>query len=130
MKSNLFRVLMVTLACVTVPVAAPAETMEGQYHWKDGDERGPVSAVFEKSGENVWTVEFRFRFDGRDHLYTGTAAGKLDAGDLAGTVQNENGRRTFTFRGTVREGRFEGTHAETTRGRTSQTGSLWLRTKA
>jgi hypothetical protein len=128
MLREVIRVLVVVVAGAMAP-ALPAETLEGQYHWKDGDERGPVSAIFENAGAETWTVEFRFRFDGREHRYAGTATGKLDNGELNGTVQNENGRRSFTFRGTVRDGRFEGTHAETTRGRTSHTGSIWLRTK-
>lgn len=123
---------LLTLTALGASAAAGTDdtVMQGEYFWKDGGERGAVSATFQPSGDRRWNVEFHFRFDGRDHTYTGTAEGAVGEGSLAGTVQTENGRRTFSFRGTVRNGAFEGTHSETGRGREYPTGTLSMKVKS
>lgn len=103
-------------------------TLEGQYRWYYQDDPGRLRAEFTRTGQGSWDVEFHFRFDGRERTYTGTAEGEFAEGEIEGKVRNENGRRTFTFEGAVDDdGRFRGTHAETTRSRARRTGTLVLR---
>ena len=105
--------------------AAETRTLGGEYRWNQGSE-GDLEAVFTATGPDEWKVAFHFRFRGRKHVYRGTAEGSLSAGKLAGTVRNESERRTFTFRGEFENGRFRGTHAETTGGGERRTGTLRL----
>jgi hypothetical protein len=49
-------------------------------------------------------------------VYSGTAEGSLSEGK----------KRTFTFTGEFDDGRFSGTHSETTGGREASTGTLTL----
>lgn len=105
--------------------AASRQTLEGEYRW--GGSGGRLEAVFTSTGAGLWNVDFHFRLQGRDHVYSGTARGSLVDGDLEGRVRTENKRRTFTFRGTFEDGVFRGTHAELQDGREHKTGTLTLR---
>jgi hypothetical protein len=106
--------------------SADERTLTGTYVWNDGA-RGDLTAHFAETGENAWDVDFRFKFDGVPHVYSGTARGSLDRGRLEGVVKNESGKRTFVFEGSFRDdGVFRGTHAETTPGRRADTGTLTL----
>lgn len=112
---------------VAVVHAASQQTLTGEYRWHQS-ERGSLKAVFTPAGENRWDVDFHFQFQGRPHVYSGTAAGSLVDGTLEGKVSTENKRRTFTFRGAFADdGIFRGTHAELSGGRESRTGTLTLR---
>lgn len=113
----------------SAPLLAASESqieLRGEYSWTDGRTSGPVTATFQGTGADTWEVVFSFRFDGQSHRYAGTATGSLDSGRLEGRVQTENGRRTFQFRGAVRERHFEGEHSEVTRRGELPTGTLEL----
>jgi len=115
----------VVLAAAGAQAAEPT-TLVGEYVWEGGAESGALEAVFTPTAtEGEWDVAFHFDFRGA-HTYSGTASGSLTSGTLSGTVRNEDKGRTFTFSGTFDEGRFSGTHAETTGGRASRTGTLTL----
>jgi len=90
------------------------------------DNPGPLRAEFTATGENLWDVDFHFRFDGRDRTYSGTAEGSLTGGEIQGEVQNENNRRTFTFKAEIEDGHLDGTHRETTPSRARRTGTMDL----
>ena len=92
--------------------------------YQDGQRR--LRAEFTPREELEWDVVFYFRFNGRNHEYSGTAKGSLLEGPLRGQVRNESGQRTFTFDGEFKKGKFRGTHAELRRGRESRTGTLSL----
>jgi hypothetical protein len=115
--------------CLTVLASAGesdgTRVLAGHYTWNGGAE-GDVEAEFAPTGDGTWDVSFRFTFSGQDHTYSGTAEGNLSEGDLVGTVSNESGKRTFTFDGTFKKGKFRGTHAEIERGKPQETGSLTL----
>ena len=101
-------------------------TLTGEWVWTGGGGSGPLEAIFTPAADATWTVDFHFNFRDKPHVYSGTAEGDLATGTLEGTVQNENKRRTFIFSGSFDEGRFEGTHAETTGGGEVSTGTLTL----
>ena len=124
---------MVFVALTTIPAGTAdadyAQTLTGRYHWDQrGGSSGDVEAVFTPVGEMQWEVSFRFKFRGNSHTYRGRAEGELNAqGKLSGKVRNEGGNRSFTFRGSFnKNGKFSGTHSETTGGRTVRTGTLTL----
>ena len=130
-------ILLVTAACLLAVSSVPAEeeaaadpgskiTMDGEYHWTGRDMTGPVKAELTPAGENRWEVSFYFQFRDKPHTYTGIAEGSLTSGSLKGEVQNENKKRTFTFTGSVEDGRFEGTHAEIHDGAVRDTGTITL----
>lgn len=103
---------------------AAARTLSGEYRSNFGN--GPLEARFTPDGEASWKVAFEFVFNGRRHTYRGAARGSLEEGRLEGRVQNEYGRRTFSFRGEFQDGVFRGSHAELVRGRERSTGTLTL----
>jgi len=126
---RLFRRVILPLALLIVVTAGLAgddkRTLKGSYDWTGG-KSGPLTADFfptEDSG--TWKVEFRFDFHG-PHLYTGVAKGSLDEGTLSGEVESDQRKRTFVFSGSFKDGKFSGTHSETTPGRAKETGSMTL----
>ena len=120
---GLASLLLLTLG--TAPATDGARKLAGSYAWDQGGVDGDLEAVFTPTGENTWGVSFHFEFRGSPHTYTGTATGSLSDGPLAGSVTNENEKRTWTFEGTFANGSFKGKHVETTDGR-SNTGTLTL----
>lgn len=124
------RTTLILLGLLAFPLCSSADqqSLEGTYHWTDADARGTLQAELESTGTDAWTIAFKFRFNGQDHVYRGTATGSLDGGDFSGTVETENQSRTFRFAGRFVDGAFSGTHAEIRRGgRESKTGTLTLR---
>lgn len=103
------------------------QTLTGLFDSGYQDKVRPLRAVFTPTGEGAWDVVFHFKFNGADHQYRGVAEGGLREGLLSGRVENEGGRRTFSFRGEFKNGKFKGEHFETTRGREERTGSLTLK---
>ncbi|MEM7481053.1 MAG: hypothetical protein AAF481_07740 [Acidobacteriota bacterium] len=127
MKKILLLGAVAALVLTASLVAAPdQQVLKGEYFWTYDNTRGDLKATLTPTGENTWDIAFDFRFSGEPHTYKGTATGSLDNGSLAGTVKNENGRRTFTFEGSFDDGRFEGTHAELRKGKERSMGTLWL----
>jgi len=107
--------------------ASQQQTLKGEYY-SDGDEGGDLEAVFTPAGEDRWSVDFHFTFQGQPHVFSGTARGNLVDGELEGTVRTEDQRGTFTFRGAFADGVFYGTHAQLVEdGREQKTGTLTLR---
>lgn len=121
-----------TLVLVALAPSFPAsaddgkQTLTGLFDSGFQDKVRPLRAVFTPTGERTWDVVFYFKFNGRDHQYKGIAEGGLREGSLSGRVENEGGRRTFTFRGAFEKGTFKGEHFEISRGREVKTGSLTL----
>lgn len=103
-----------------------AKTLAGEYFWTQNETRGPVEATFTPESDGVWAVKFEFEFDGKQHVYQGTARGSLDEGALEGEVRNREDRVTFTFEGTFEDGTFQGTHASMRGGSPTQTGTILL----
>lgn len=123
-------ILLITASAVRsagdTETGAPTRVMVGEYKWNYQKNPGPLRAEFTATGEDRWDVAFHFRFDGRDRTYLGTAEGDLSEGTVEGTVFNENRRRTFIFEARVEGGEFRGSHAETTSGGETRTGTLSL----
>ena len=116
--------LALLLVMPVVHGAPDTQTLTGEFVWSGGGASGDLEAVFTSTGEGTWDVSFHFEFRGRPHVYRGTAEGSLSQGELQGKVKNKG--RTFLFSGTVKDGKFRGTHAETEGGREQETGTLTL----
>ena len=122
----LFVAVAVLLALPNLDIQAESQqTLIGEYEWNQGP-TGEIKAVFTETGNGTWKVDFYFDFRDKPHTYSGTAEGDLSQGKLEGTVKNEDKRRTFTFSGSFEDGTFHGSHAETTRGRAGDTGTITL----
>lgn len=106
--------------------AADTRVLVGEYQWRHQNQPGPLRAEFTATGEEQWDVAFHFTFDGRDRIYLGTAEGSFLVGEFEGIVRSDDERRTFTFEAEIEDGKFEGTHAETTPGRAGRTGTMTL----
>jgi hypothetical protein len=118
--------LALLLAVSAGMTADDKQTLTGSYDWTGG-KSGPLTADFFPTDEaETWKVEFRFDFHG-PHLYTGTAKGNLKDGGLSGEVVSDQRKRTFVFSGSFEEGKFSGTHTETTKGREKNTGTMTLK---
>jgi prolyl oligopeptidase len=101
-------------------------TLKGEFTWSQRNQTGDIEAIFTPTGDGTWDVAFHFNFRDQPHVYAGTASGQLSAGELQGTVQNENKQRTFRFRGRIEDGKFEGRHAEVDGTDEQETGTLTL----
>ncbi len=104
-------------------------TLTGEFLWKHMNHTGDLDAVFTRTGDRAWAVEFRFVWEGELHVYRGTAEGSLTDGELRGNVVRDNPERpqTFFFAGRFERGRFTGTHtALQASGGTHPTGTLTL----
>ena len=131
MRKLAFAAVAVVLCLAGTIVAAPADeertTLTGSFVWEHGNSTGDLEAIFTPTGEGSWDVAFHFTFRNKPHTYTGSATGSLTAGELSGTVLNENKKRTFTFEGAFEDGVFNGRHAEVGGQRTMPMGTLTLR---
>ncbi len=105
-------------------------TLTGEFLWKHMNHTGDLDAVFTRTGDGAWGVEFRFVWEGELHVYRGTAEGSLTDGELRGSVVTDNLERrpqTFFFAGRFERGRFTGTHsALQASGDTHPTGTVTL----
>lgn len=117
------------LAAPSLPAAAAGDpqTLTGNFMSGFQDRVKPLRAVFTPTDERTYDVVFYFEFNGRNHEYVGTASGGLGEGELEGRVENESGRRTFTFRGRFDKGVLDGTHAEIGSRGERKTGTLTLK---
>jgi len=107
--------LVFLFAVLGATVAHAADvTVDGSYVWKrrKGEYKGTFKAVFTPVSEGKWKVVFNFKYKDKPYRYTGTATGSLQNGTLKGTVLNDDKKRTFTFIGTVKDGKMTGTHKE------------------
>ena len=125
----------VTLLALLLPVQDGAVhsgdevTLTGEFLWKQMNHTDDLEAVFTKTSDGAWGVEFRFVWEGKLHVYRGTAEGSLTDGELLGNVVTDNPERpqTFFFAGRFEHGQFTGTHtALQARGGMYPTGTLIL----
>ena len=114
-------------AIATASESVPAgQIFSGTYDWKDGGSEKLV-AEFVPSGENTWDVTFRFRWNGDDNKWTGTAEGILSDGEIvSGTATT--GRRNWVFEATIGDGVMRGQHTEKRKdGSSYETGTFEIR---
>lgn len=123
-----FAVWTAALSAVAGMLIPAAETrrMSGEFVWHS-ENGGALEAEFTPAGERHWDVAFRFDWAGQKRVFSGTAEGSLDGGELSGTVLDESKARTFTFRGSFEGSTFRGKHAEIADGERHDTGTLTLR---
>ena len=132
MKVAAIAVTVLTLLLSVQDGAVPSGdevTLTGEFLWKHMNHTGDLDAVFTKTGDGAWGVEFRFVWEGELHVFRGTAEGSLTDGELRGNVVTDSPERpqTFFFAGTSDGGRFTGTHrALQPSGGTHPTGTLTL----
>ena len=117
--------ILLTISSGTVG-AEDTQTLTGEFMWTNRGVSGDLEAIFTPKGEDKWEVAFHFEFRGKPRVYSGTAEGSLTGGELKGTVKNESKKRTFTFDGTIKDGKFTGTHAEIGGDGVQETGTLSL----
>ena len=59
--------LLATLPCIASAAdgESQSQTLTGQFIWERQDKNieGPVEAIFEATGENMWNVAFHFTFE-------------------------------------------------------------------
>lgn len=102
-------------------------TLTGAFVWNNEDRTGDLEAKFTESGDGTWDVAFRFEWEGKPRVFSGTAEGSLSDGKLSGEVQTESKEHTFVFAGRFAEGSFSGTHAAIGKdGEKRDTGTLTL----
>ncbi|ANM29006.1 hypothetical protein ABI59_04430 [Acidobacteria bacterium Mor1] len=105
-------------------------TLEGSFVWArdDGDQTGDLKAVFTPNGDDAWNVAFHFEWEGKPHVYAGTASGNLKTGELSGEVESDSEERktTFNFTGEFADGVFKGTHGAMRDGELRELGTMEL----
>ena len=110
------KTLIVLLVCLTgLPLLAgdPSPvTLKGQFVWKKNgpDKNGDLRAEFTKVKEGEWTVSFHFTWEEKPMIYTGLAKGSLKNGSLTGEVKSDTKKHSYTFKGTVVNGKLTASH--------------------
>lgn len=88
----------------------------------------PIKAVFTPDGDKKWKVVFTFDWANKgEQVWKGTAEGDLANGEIKGEGTHPNGKRTFTFSGTAKDGKIDCKDNETTSGKPEATGTLTLK---
>ncbi len=126
-RTALLLIVFAILSTVQSGAAGPEDTrtLSGNWVWSHRNNTGSLEAIFTATGDGTWDVVFHFTFRGKPRVFSGTAEGSL-SGEFRGTIQNEAKDRTFKFRGSFEEGKFQGTHAEIEDGEEHETGTLTL----
>jgi len=108
--------LIALLVCLTgLPLLAadPAPvTLKGHFVWKNNgpDKNGDLRAEFTPVKEGEWTVSFHFIWKEEPMIYTGLAKGSLKNGSLTGEVKSGDKEHSYTFKGTVTNGKLTAIH--------------------
>jgi len=86
--------------------------LKGHFVWeKNGpDKNGDLRAEFTQIKEGEWTVSFHFTWEQKPLIYTGLAKGSLKNGSLTGEVKSDNKKHSYTFKGTVANGKLTASH--------------------
>lgn len=99
--------------------------MQGRYTW--GRRAKPdqtLTCTLTPTEEQRWTVVFDFPWKGRDYRYTGELVGDPLAGEVTGTAQSSNGKRSWKIVGSATEGTLEARHWETSKGEEQFSGTF------
>ena len=108
-------------------LAEESQTLEGSFVWNNENRTGDLEAVFTETDPGRYNVDFRFEWEGKPRVFSGTAEGSLSSGELVGRVQNATKEHTFVFTGSFENGTFNGTHAVLNEeGEETDTGTLVL----
>lgn len=103
-------------------------TVTGSFVWSaQKDKTHDIMGVFTPVGENKWSVVWSFKWDKGVQVWKGTAEGNLQDGELKGEALHPNGKRTFTFTTTAKDGQYSGKHTESTGGRSKDIGTIVLK---
>ncbi len=107
-------------------------TIEGTYNWSaQAGRTHTVTAVFNETAPGKYKVDFSFKWNNKDHIYSGTAEGNVLNGKLMGTVTaDDQPNRKFGFEGTATKGSFEGKHHEKKGNNEQSTGNITWKPKA
>lgn len=127
MKNTLIA-LFVCLAGLPLLAGDPV-TLNGQFVWKrsDADRNGDLRAEFTEVKKGEYNVSFHFTWEEKPLTYTGVAKGSLKNGDLTGEVKSDDKKHSYTFKGTVVEGKLTADHKYLREdGTVSDTGTLVL----
>jgi hypothetical protein len=112
-------------------------TLSGQYTWKrdegfwernENDVTADLKAVFTPAGDHTWDIVFHYDWEDEMRAWKGSATGSLENGPLRGVgVEDRDGKRTFAFRGNVKDGVFTGEHGSERGGGWHRSGTLTLK---
>lgn len=117
------------LVAGTFYTATDDVTLNGQYIWERDDKNTPgnLKAVFTPAGDDSWLVVFHFEWEDEMRTWKGIATGSLKNGYLKGQgVEERDRKRTFSFRGSVKDGVFTGEHGSQRGGDWRKSGTLTL----
>ncbi len=108
---NTIIVLLVCLMGLPVLATDPV-SMKGEFVWKRTDEnkKGDLHAEFTEVKEGEWKVSFHFTWEEKPLTYTGIAKGNLKNGNLTGEVKSDDKKHSYTFEGTVVDGKLTANH--------------------
>jgi len=101
-------------------------TLAGTFIWSGKPAKvGQLKAVLTPTGPGEWKVVYTATYDSK-MTYTGTVKGNVMNGEVSGTGTSD-GRRTFIWSGTARNGVIAFNHFETTGNKRVATGTGTLR---
>lgn len=108
--------------------AGDEQSWAGKFSWngKKG-QKHDLKAVFKPEDNGSWSVEFKAKWNNKDMVYRGTVKGDLKSGEVSGEAKDSGGKRTWTFKGTVKDGVLDCKHTETTKGKETPTGDFSLK---
>ncbi|ANM31641.1 hypothetical protein ABI59_21885 [Acidobacteria bacterium Mor1] len=119
--------LLITLLALCMPAMGaklPSHTFSGSYDWSDGGS-DELSAEFKSDGDDRWKVKFKFKWNGKNHTWKGSAKGSLtEDGKVIGKVDSGMGNRIWSFEADLAGNTLSGKHTEITGGKTYETGTF------
>lgn len=127
------RLMLGLVACLIAlggTLAGDEIKLEGGFVWHrpEGNLDGKLEAVFTSTGSDRWDVSFHFEWEDGPHVWSGTAQGNLNSGDLSGKVLSDGDHQAeFEFNGSFEGSTFNGTHAQVRKtGEPRATGTMSL----
>ena len=75
-------------------LGAEPQTLKGSFVWNNENRTGDLEAVFTETEDGMYDVDFRFEWEGKPRVFSGTAVGSLSSGKLDGRVTNDTEEHT------------------------------------
>lgn len=97
--------------------------VNGKFEWTTRPGFHDLKGTLTPTGENQWNVAWSFKWNGKATVYQGVVKGDLMNGEVSGTGNDAQRNRSFSFKGTAKDGTLQFTHSENTRGKSKATGT-------
>jgi len=113
------------------PATQPAPiTWTGTFVWSNDKKATShtLTTVVTPAGDNQWNAIYNFKWSGKDQAFNGQIVLDPKTNQMTGTAAMPQTKRTFAFKGTLKDGVVTFADTETTGGKSSVQGTGTLNT--